>query len=97
MSDASSFSIHNRRHIISYLLLLLKSKCLIRARFGENNDSYITTLLGINEENNTIFLDYGPKDYINKKIADASIVIFETQYNGIKVSFTGTNLKKNHP
>jgi c-di-GMP-binding flagellar brake protein YcgR len=94
MSDSSSFSIHNQRQIISNLVLLLKNKCLIRARFGENNESYITTLLGINAENNTIFLDYGPKDYINSKIVNADRVTFETEYKGIKVSFIGGALKK---
>jgi c-di-GMP-binding flagellar brake protein YcgR len=94
MSDSSSFSIQNQRQIISNLVLLLKQKCLIRARFGENNESYITTLLGINEESNTVFLDYGPKDYINNQIVNAEKVIFETEYKGIKVSFIGWALKK---
>jgi c-di-GMP-binding flagellar brake protein YcgR len=94
MSDSSSFSIKNQRQIISNLVLLLKQKCLIRARFGENNESYITTLLGINDESNTVFLDYGPKDYLNNRIVNAEKVIFETEYKGIKVSFVGGDLKK---
>ncbi|MCX7101929.1 MAG: flagellar brake protein [Methylobacter sp.] len=94
MSDIPSFTIHHQRQITSNLLLLLKNKCLISARFGENNDSYLTTLLGINEENNTIFLDYGPKDYINKQIVNAKKVYFETEYKGIKVTFTGSELKE---
>jgi c-di-GMP-binding flagellar brake protein YcgR len=94
MSDLSSFSIRNQRQIISNFVLLLKSKCLIHARFGKNNESYLTTLLGINEETNTVFLDYGPKDYINQQIVNADKVFFETEYKGIRVSFTGTALKK---
>jgi len=51
MSDLSSFSIQNPKQIISHLSLLFKSKCFLSARFGANNESYITTLLGIDEKN----------------------------------------------
>lgn len=94
MSDISSFSIQNPKQIINHLLLLVKNKCLLSARFGENNESYITTLLAINEKNNTVILDYGSKEDLNQRILNAGKVAFDTDYNGIKVSFIGTALKK---
>ena len=94
MSDISSFSIQNPKQIISNLLLLVKNKCLLSARFGANNESYITTLLDISEKNNALVLDYGPKEDLNQQILSTSKVVFNTEYNGIKVSFTGTALKK---
>jgi c-di-GMP-binding flagellar brake protein YcgR len=94
MSDISSFSIQNTKQIISHLSLLVKNKCLLSARFGANNESYITTLLSVNEGNNTVVLDYGPKEDLNQRILNAGKVSFDTDYNGIKVSFAGTELKK---
>lgn len=94
MSDLSSFSIQNPKQISSHLFLLFKHKCLLSARFGQNNESYITTLLGINEKNNVMVLDYGPKEYLNHHIVNAGNVTFETEYRGIKVAFTGAELKK---
>ncbi|MGZ4954236.1 MAG: flagellar brake protein [Methylobacter sp.] len=94
MSDISSFSIQNPKQIINHLSLLVKNKCLLSARFGTNNESYITTLLEINEGNNSVILDYGPKEDLNQRILNAGKVTFDTDYNGIKVSFTGTGLKK---
>lgn len=94
MSDLSSFSIQNSRQIISHLSLLVKNKCLLSARFGANNESYITTLLGINEKDNTVILDYGSKEDLNQRILNANKVAFDTDYQGIKVSFTGAELKK---
>jgi c-di-GMP-binding flagellar brake protein YcgR len=94
MSDLSSFSIQNSRQIISHLSLLVKNKCLLSARFGANNESYITTLLGINEKNNTVILDYGSKEDLNQRILNANKVAFDTDYQGIKVSFAGAELKK---
>ncbi|MGZ8916032.1 MAG: flagellar brake protein, partial [Methylobacter sp.] len=94
MSDISSFSIQNSKQIISHLLLLVKSKCLLSARLGANNESYITTLLGINEKDNTVILDYGPKEELNQHILNAGKMAFDTEYRGIKVSFSGSALKK---
>jgi c-di-GMP-binding flagellar brake protein YcgR len=94
MSDLTSFSIQNPKQISSHLLLLFKHKCLLSAHFGKNDESYITTLLGINEENNALVLDYGPKEYLNHHILNASEITFETEYRGIKVSFAGDALKK---
>lgn len=76
------------------MLLLIKAKCFLSARIGTNNESYITTLLGVDTEKNILILDYGPKEDLNQHMLNASKVIFDTEYNGIKVSFTGTELKK---
>ncbi|MFI3121323.1 MAG: flagellar brake protein [Methylococcaceae bacterium] len=94
MNDISSFSIQNARQISKNLLLLVKNKCLLSARFGANNESYITTLLDIDEKNNTVILDYGAKEDLNQRLLNAGKVAFDTEYCGIKVSFTGEALKK---
>ncbi len=94
MNDLSSFSIQNSRQIISHLSLLIKNKCLLTARFGITNESYITTLLDMNEKNHTVILDWGPKDDLNQRILSASKINFDTVFSGIDVSFTGAGLKK---
>ncbi len=67
---------------------------MVKASFGANDKSYLTAVLAINEKNNTLFLDYGSKEDLNRLILNANKIIFETEYNGIKVSFTGAALKK---
>ncbi|MCX7100005.1 MAG: flagellar brake protein [Methylobacter sp.] len=94
MSEIASFSIQNPKEIIRHLALLLKKKCFIDARFGDSKDSYITTLLAINEADNTLVLDCSPKDEINQRMLTSSKITFDTEYTGIKVSFAGAKLKK---
>ncbi|MFI3157988.1 MAG: flagellar brake protein [Methylococcaceae bacterium] len=94
MADISSFLIQNPKQIISNLSLLLKNKSLLSARFGTDNASYITTLLDINQGSNSVVLDYGPKEELNQHILRAGRVTFDTEYRGIKVSFTGSALKR---
>ncbi|MFI3187273.1 MAG: flagellar brake protein [Methylococcaceae bacterium] len=94
MKDQASFAIQNPKQIIIHLSLLFKKKCLLRAVFGADNESYITTMLVINEIDNTVLFDYGPKEDFNQRILRASKVTFDTDYNGIKVSFIGAGLNK---
>jgi c-di-GMP-binding flagellar brake protein YcgR len=94
MSDLSSYSIHNPKQIASNLILLIKSKCLLSARFGPGNESYITTLLGIDDKTHSVILDYGAKEDLNERILKAAKITFDADYNGIKVSFAGGGLKK---
>lgn len=94
MSDISSFSVHNQKQILNYLLLLIKNKSLLNVSFGVNNESYVTPLLSINEKDNTMILDCSYKQALNQNILLASQISFQTEYHGIAVSFTGTALKK---
>jgi c-di-GMP-binding flagellar brake protein YcgR len=94
MKEEASFSIQNSKELIRHFLLLYKNKSLIIARFGENNESYITTLLDIDERNHAVILDYGPKEDLNQQLLKSGKVVFDTDYNGIKVSFSGTAIKK---
>jgi len=92
--DNQSFSIYNTEQIISHLALLAKNSCLLTAQFGSQNESFITTIVDINKKTHSIILDYGPKAYLNQQIQSASKITFKTEYNGIKVAFTGSSLTK---
>lgn len=94
MSDISSFLIQIPKQIVNQLSLLVKNKSLLSARFGADNASYITTLLAIDEKSHSVALDYGPKEELNQLILRAGKATFDTEYQGIKVSFTGSGLKK---
>ncbi|MDO9140040.1 MAG: flagellar brake protein [Methylobacter sp.] len=95
MSDiSSSFLIQNPKQIVNHLSLLVKSKCLLGACFGAANESYITTLLGVDEKNNAVILDYATKEYLNQHIMRAGKVTFDGEYEGVKVSFSGSEIKK---
>ncbi len=94
MSNTSSFLIQNSKKIINHLDLLIKSKCLINMRVGLTNESHTTILLGIDKKNNALILDYTTKEYLNQYIVKAEEITFDTEYEGIKVSFKGSSIKK---
>lgn len=93
MTDTSTFLIHNPRQITHNLLLLFKNKCLVSVHFG-GDAFFLTAILNIDEKNNTIIFDVGPKEVLNQQLLNATSVNFQAEFTGIKVSFKGSALKK---
>ncbi len=86
MND-DSYLIHNPSVIISNLSSLIKKQCLMNVEFGENN-SFLTTLIGIDKKKNALFFDVSPSDYSNRKLLSSYSVHFSTGFSGIQVAFT---------
>ncbi|MGZ8927536.1 MAG: flagellar brake protein [Methylobacter sp.] len=94
MSKASSFSVSNPRQIIQNLSILIKNKCLLSVRFGEDKAFFLTAILEIDQANNSIVFDYGPKETLNQQLLQAARTTFEADFSGIKVSFKGSKLEQ---
>lgn len=94
MSDLSSYSIYNPKQIVNNLGLLQAKKCLLSVLFGANQESYLTTILEIDNSKGLITLDYGPNEELNQHLLKIGKARFESSYEGIKSSFVGTDIKK---
>jgi len=94
MENESNYSLYGASQIVNHLMLLFNSKCILSAHLGDGHDSFLTTIIGIDKKNNMLILDYGPKEYLNSQLLNSDKTIFRTEYTGIKVSFSGTAIKK---
>jgi c-di-GMP-binding flagellar brake protein YcgR len=94
MENELTYSLSGSSQILSHLMLLFKSKCILSAHLGDGHDSFLTTIIEIDKKNNTIILDYGPKEYLNIQLINTDKTFFRTEYEGIKVSFAGTSITK---
>jgi c-di-GMP-binding flagellar brake protein YcgR len=92
MDYESAFLIRSPEMIISKLSILLKKKCLITAYFGENEDSFITTILDIDVEKNRLIFYHTPKEAAIEQLFNSPMVTFKTEYVGIKISFNALKL-----
>jgi c-di-GMP-binding flagellar brake protein YcgR len=94
MHYESAFLIHSSEQIISKLSILLKKKCLLTVYFGDNDDSFITTLLDINIKDNRLIFYHSPKQEAIRELLDSYVVTFKTEYLGIKVAFDTVKIAK---
>ncbi len=93
--DISKYLVSSPKQVLSYLKLLSTERCLISAAFGEDEkDTFLTAIMEIDEKKQTITIDCGPKEYLNKRLIDSAIIKFKTEYKGIKVQFEGRKVKK---
>jgi flagellar brake protein len=94
MNEAASFSIYNPRQIVHNLSILIKNKCLLSVRFGDGKAFFLTAILDIDEANNSIVFDCGPKEELNKQLLKSTRISFQADFSGIKCSFKGAGLKQ---
>lgn len=95
MPDIDKYLVRNPKQVLSYLKILSAEKCLISAAFGvDEKDTFLTAILNIDEKNQVIIIDCGPKQYLNKKLLESAIIKCSTDFQGIKVLFEGRKVKK---
>lgn len=93
MTSDPSYSISDPKEITRNLTLVWKKKCLLTANFGEH-ESFITTIINIDAKKNILVLDYGPKEYLNKKLLSSSNVTFQAEFSGIEAIIPGNKITK---
>ena len=94
MELESPFLISSSEQINFKLSLLFKRKCLITAHYGDNGDSFITTVLDIDTQKNRLIFYHSPKEDAIKDLLDSQLITFKTEYQGIKVTFEATRIGK---
>ncbi|MCQ8116349.1 flagellar brake protein [Methylomonas rosea] len=94
MEKESDYLVRSAKLIFSHLSDLIKKKCIISAHFGEHNQSFLTTIIDLDQKANLITLDVAPTELLNKQLLGSAKVLFRTEYEGIKVSFRGKAIKK---
>jgi len=94
MDYDSAFLISNSENIIGKLSILLKSKCLITVHYGDNGDSFLTTILDIYIENSYLTFYHGPKEDLIEKLLGSHTITFKTEYAGIKIAFEAQKIAK---
>lgn len=95
MSDLAKYLVRSPKQVSSYLKMLAKERCLISACFGDGEkDTFLTAIMKIDEKNQSILVDCGPKEYLNKRLLDSAIIKCSAEFQGIKVLFEGRRVKK---
>jgi flagellar brake protein len=94
MSTESDYLVRNAKLVFGHLTDIVKSKSLISAHFGEHNASFLTTIIDIDQKKNLMQLDCGPSTALDKQLLESKKVLFRTEVDGIKVSFSGKDIKK---
>lgn len=94
MDNESEYLIRNPNLALSHIKDLLKKKCILSVFFGENQSSFLTTLIDIDAKKKLLEFDCGPSEQLNGELLASPRVVFRTDFDGIKVSFSGKGVKQ---
>lgn len=94
MASDSDYLVKNAKVVFNHFNELLTKKCLISAHFGDRNTSFLTMIVDLDKKNNLIKLDCGPSETVDNHLLESSKVLFRTEVDGIKASFSGKSITK---
>lgn len=92
-SNESDYLVKNPKLVIGLLTDVINKKSILTAYFGEDNASFLTTIVDLDPKKKLLALDYGPKDYLNQALLTSNKVLFRTEMDGVKMSFAGKSIK----
>ncbi|MBI1905628.1 MAG: flagellar brake protein [Rhodocyclales bacterium] len=81
------FVIRDRREILHLCKAMLDKRTLMSA-YIDHDTSFVTAVLGISDDEQTLTLDTSPDASLNERAANASELVCVTRLDGVRLQFT---------
>ena len=85
--DPSKYLLKDRREIAAVLHRLVDARALLRARAIPGDDSFLTALLQVDDENSALVLDGSPDEAVNARLGRAAQLDCVTQLDKVRIQF----------
>ena len=92
-TDLEKYTLHGRRQIRQLLEELIEQHALIAAHFG-NNQSFVTALIGLSEDEDSLFLDASPDASVNRRVIANDRLLCVSQLDRIRIQFALSELQE---
>ena len=86
--DLNPFRVRSRREVIALLRSIGERNQLVRMVINHGADTIVTSILNIDETNDTVLLDCAPTAIMNQRVLDSKRLSFETVLENIRILFT---------
>ena len=92
-ADQSKYLIHSRLEIAMILDALAKSHTMVTAYFADGNDFILTSVVAVDPEQDTVFIDRGADAAANQRALKGGKVTFVAAQARIKIQFAAESLR----
>lgn len=92
--NQSPFQVDSRREIIALLRGLKESNQLISMMINGGSEIFITSVLDLDDVNNTVTIDSAPGQLSNQRIVEAPRVFFEGLLDKISIQFSSSSIQR---
>jgi c-di-GMP-binding flagellar brake protein YcgR len=66
----------------------------VAAHFNQGRDIIITSILEVDDDEEVVYLDYGPNEELNRRLVEAEKILFVTAQDKVKVQFSAAGARK---
>ncbi len=92
--NQSPYQVDSRREIIALLRGLKEGNQLISMMINGGTEVFITSILDVDDSNNTLIIDSAPSQLANQRIVEAPRVSFEGLLDRISIQFSSTGVQR---
>ena len=85
--ELSPYQVHSRREILTLLRALEQQRQLITLLVNDSPEAVITSVLGVDEDSNTLFIDCASNPAMQRRIIESDNLSFETVLDRIRIMF----------
>lgn len=93
LPDLSSYQVHSRREIVYLLRNVTERNQLVRMQTNQGADSVVTSILDVDEADNSVVIDCAPSALANQRILESSDISFETVLENIRILFFASQVQ----
>ena len=87
-ADERRYLLRSQLEILQVLRDLMRRRSLVTLYYGELNDFILTTVVGVGDDQSTVFLDCAPTAALNRRILAAEKLACVGSHDRVRVQFT---------
>ncbi len=91
--DQNLYQVHSRREIVRLLENIADQRQMITLSLRGGADMVLTTLLGVDDKNNRVYLDCSQNAELNRQIVSGEEVNFESMLDKVRILFSVERIK----
>lgn len=92
--DYSKYSVNWKKEVVYILRAIMEKGELLTAHFDHGKNFILTSIVGVDAEDDEVYLDVGANAAMNERIVDSDKIIFITTHDKVKVQFTAGWIEK---
>lgn len=91
--DDDRFLVRNEKEVAQVLNDLAKHKIMINASFNHGHDTFLTTVISVDDANRAVYMDIGLDENFNARLLASDHIIFSRD-GGIRIRWTSSSVKR---
>lgn len=92
--NLESFEITTKREIIFYLRQLINDGDRVSLMFGESQETMLTVLIDLDEDDGELLFDWGASESVNQKLLSSKRTFFVASPGGVRNQFITSSIRK---